>query len=160
MFSNRREKVVSVDGKKVVLKKKRIIVDYLKDVDESSRITERAKQTGVIYIGGGVPKNFIQQTAVIASYQTRRDKSHSYAIQISTDMPQWGGLSGCTLEEGQSWGKIGPRAQKTQCHADATIVLPIVVHSLSEKFKRLRRNVPVFQWRSNDLKIKYVSMSL
>lgn len=160
MFSNRRETVASVEGRKVVLKKKRIIVDYLKDVDESSRITERSRQTGVIYIGGGVPKNFIQQTAIIASYQTRRDKSHSYAIQISTDMPQWGGLSGCTLEEGQSWGKIGARAQKTQCYADATIVLPLVVHSLSEKFRRLRRNVPVFQWRSSDLKIKYVSMRL
>lgn len=160
MFSNRREKVVSINGKKAVLKRKRIIVDCLKDVDESSRITERAKQTGVIYIGGGVPKNFIQQTSVIASYQTRHDKSHSYAIQISTDLPQWGGLSGCTFEEGQSWGKIGFKAQKAQCYADATIVLPIVVHSLSEKFKRLRRNVPIFQWRNNDLKIKYVPMKL
>jgi len=160
MFSNRRGRVASVDGRKIVLKKKRIIVDYLKDVDESSRITERAKQTGVIYIGGGVPKNFIQQTAVIASYQTRHDKSHSYAIQISTDVPQWGGLSGCTFEEGQSWGKISFRAQKVQCYADATIVLPIVVQSLSEKFKRLRRNIPIFQWRSSDLRIKYVPMRL
>ncbi|MEM2351892.1 MAG: deoxyhypusine synthase [Thermoproteota archaeon] len=160
MFSNRRERIVSIEGKKVVLKKKRIIVDCLKDVDESSRITERARQTGVIYIGGGVPKNFIQQTAVIASYQTRHDKSHSYAIQISTDLPQWGGLSGCTFEEGQSWGKIGFKAHKVQCYADATIVLPIIVHSLSEKFRRLRRNVPVFQWRSNDLRINYVPMRL
>ncbi|MGQ9478962.1 MAG: deoxyhypusine synthase [Thermoproteota archaeon] len=155
MFANRRDRVINIDGAKTVLKKKRIIVDYLKDVDESSRITEKAKQTGVIYIGGGVPKNFIQQTAVIASYQTRHDKSHSYAIQISTDVPQWGGLSGCTFEEGQSWGKIGFRAQKVQCYADATIILPIVIHALSERFKRLTRNVPVFHWSSNGLKIKY-----
>jgi deoxyhypusine synthase len=160
MFANRRGRVTNIGGKKIVLKKKRIIVDYLKDVDECSRITEKAKQTGVIYIGGGVPKNFIQQTAVIASYQTRHDKSHSYAIQISTDMPQWGGLSGCTFEEGQSWGKIGFRAQRVQCYADATIVLPLIVHSLSEKFRRLRRDVPVFEWRSNDLKITYERMRL
>ncbi|MGQ9596627.1 MAG: deoxyhypusine synthase [Thermoproteota archaeon] len=155
MFSNRRERVASIDGKKVLLKRRRIIVDCLRDVDESSKITERAKQTGVIYIGGGVPKNFIQQTAVIASYQTRHDKSHGYAIQISTDMPQWGGLSGCTFEEGQSWGKIGFRAQKVQCYADATIVLPIVVHSLSEKFKRLAREVPKFEWEGTNLRIVY-----
>jgi deoxyhypusine synthase len=160
MFSNRRERIVSINGKKVLLKRKKIIVDYLKDVDESSRITEKAKQTGVIYIGGGVPKNFIQQTAVIASYQTRHDKSHSYAVQISTDLPQWGGLSGCTFEEGQSWGKIGSRAKKVQCHADATIVLPLVVHSLSEKLRRFRRNVPVFKWGSGNLKIEYVPMRL
>ncbi|MEM2050772.1 MAG: deoxyhypusine synthase [Thermoproteota archaeon] len=160
MFANRRTRVVSTDGKKSILKRKRIIVDYLKDVDESSRITEKAKQTGVIYIGGGVPKNFIQQTAVIASYQTRHDKSHSYAIQISTDMPQWGGLSGCTFEEGQSWGKIGFRAQRVQCYADATIVLPIIVHSLSERFRRLRRDVPVFEWKGSDLKIAYERMRL
>lgn len=79
MFSNRR------GGR-------RIIIDQLKDVDESSRITEKSKWTGVIYVGGGLPKNFIQQTAVIASYQTRHDRSHSAAIQITTDSPQWGGV--------------------------------------------------------------------
>jgi deoxyhypusine synthase len=160
MFSNRRERVTSIDGKKILLKRKRIIVDYLKDVDESSRITEKARQTGVVYIGGGVPKNFIQQTAVIASYQTRHDKSHGYAIQVSTDLPQWGGLSGCTFEEGQSWGKIGFHAQKVQCHADATIVLPLIVHSLSEKFRRFSRDVPRFEWKNNDLRITYERMKL
>lgn len=155
MFANRRKNVVRVGGKTVVLKKKRIIVDGLKDVDESSMITEKSKQTGVIYIGGGVPKNFIQQTSVISSYHTRHDKSHSFAIQISTDMPQWGGLSGCTFEEAQSWGKIGAAAHMVQCYVDATIALPFVVHSLSEKFKKMRRSVPVFNWKSNNLKIKY-----
>jgi deoxyhypusine synthase len=142
------------------LRRKRIVWDGIKDVDESSKITEKAKTTGVIYIGGGVPKNFIQQTAVIASYQTRHDKSHSFAIQISTDLPQWGGLSGCTFEEGKSWGKIGPYAKMTQCYTDATIALPFVVHSLSEKFKKLKREVPVFEWRGSELKIKYEKMRL
>lgn len=106
MFANRRKNILKVGGKSVNLRKKRIIFDGLKDVDESSKITEKSKETGVIYIGGGVPKNFIQQTAVIAGYQTRHDKSHDFAIQISTDLPQWGGLSGCTFEEAQSWEKL------------------------------------------------------
>ncbi len=143
MFANRR-------------RNRKIIVDSLKDVDESARITELAGSTSVIYVGGGVPKNFIQQTAVIAGYQTRHDRSHSYAIQISVDMPMWGGLSGCTFEEAQSWGKINRRARKVMCYSDATIALPIVSHALGEKFKRLRRNVPVFEWsRNGGLKMRY-----
>lgn len=160
MFRARRKTIMRTGGKKVILRKKKIIVDPLKDVDESSKITEMAEQTGVIYIGGGVPKNFIQQTAVIAGYQTRHDKSHDFAIQITTDMPQWGGLSGCTFEEAQSWGKIGPFAKMVQCYTDATIALPLVAHSLSEKFKILRRNVPVFEWKNGDLKIRYEKTKL
>ena len=142
MFANRREK-------------RNIIIDSLKDVDESSLITEKTRRSGVIYIGGGVPKNFIQQTALIANYQTGRDKGHGYAIQITTDMPMWGGLSGCTLEEGQSWGKIYRRARKATCYVDATIALPLIVHALSDRFKKLHRKVPVFEWKEKfSLKFK------
>jgi len=163
MFANRRKnkKIIKVGKKElVVFKKRKIIVDELQDVDESSKVTEKSKQTGVIYIGGGVPKNFIQQTTVISGYQTRHDKSHSYAVQITTDMPQWGGLSGCTFEEAQSWGKIKPNAKMVTCHCDATIALPIISHALSERFKRLRRDIPIFEWHSSDLKIKYERMKL
>ncbi len=147
MFANRRR------GKKIIL-------DQLKDVDESSRITEKTSWSGVIYVGGGVPKNFIQQTSVIASYQTRHDRSHSAAIQITTDSPQWGGLSGCTFEEGQSWGKIGRRARRAVCYCDATIALPFIAHALSERFRKLSRNVPVFHWEDRNLTIEYKRMRL
>ncbi len=147
MFANRR-------------RNRRIIVDAVKDVEESSRITEKAGASGVVYIGGGVPKNFIQQTAVIASYQTRHDRSHSYAVQISTEPPMWGGLSGCTFEEAQSWGKIHRHARKVMCYSDATIALPIVAHALSEKFKRLKREAPVFNWKGGELELSYETMRL
>jgi deoxyhypusine synthase len=166
MFANRpfakgkRIKIIKIGGKPVKIKTKNIVVDMMKDVDESSKITEKAKQTGVIYIGGGVPKNYIQQTAVISGYQTRHDKSHSFAIQISTDVPQWGGLSGCTFEEAKSWGKIGKDAKMANCHVDATIGLPIISHALSERFRRLRREVPVFHWNSSTVKIKYEKVRL
>jgi len=160
MFANRRGRRVKV-GDTVRYIRKRILIDALKDVEESSRITENAKLTGVVYLGGGIPKNFINQTAVIASYQTRHDRSHKYAIQITTDTPQWGGLSGCTFEEAQSWGKFHQKAVKITCYADATIALPIVVHALSEKFKRLRRDVPVFDWGKNgELNLSYETMQL
>jgi deoxyhypusine synthase len=136
-------------------KNRNIILDSLKDVDESSLITEKTKKSGVIYVGGGIPKNFIQQTAVIASYQTGNDMSHEYAIQITTDMPMWGGLSGCTLEEGQSWGKIKSEADKTTCYADATIVLPIIAQAMSERHKKLSRKIPVFEWTEEKFQLRY-----
>ncbi len=147
MFANRR-------------RGRRIIIDHMRDVDESSRITEKAKNSGVIIVGGGTPKNFIQQTAVIASYQTRHDRTHGFAIQFSTDVPQWGGLSGSTFEEAQSWGKYKPRASLVSCHVDATIALPIVVQALAQRFKRLTRNVPVFNWNSNNLTIRFEKQRL
>lgn len=162
MFANRRktERIVKIRGDEVVLKKRKIIIDELKDIDESAKITEKAKQTGVIYIGGGVPKNFIQQTAVIAGYQVRSDRSHKYAIQITTERPEWGGLSGATFEEAQSWGKIKPDAKKVSCYADATIALPIVSHALSDKFKKLSRNVPLFNWAAGNFSIEYNRLKL
>ncbi|MDH5685981.1 MAG: deoxyhypusine synthase family protein, partial [Hadesarchaea archaeon] len=92
--------------------------------------------------------------------QTRHDRSHKYAIQITTDSPHWGGLSGCTFEEAKSWGKIHRRAGKVMCFADVTIALPIIVHALSEKFKRLTREVPVFDWNKEGVDISYEKMKL
>jgi deoxyhypusine synthase len=147
MFANRR-------------RGRRIVIDSLKDVDESSRITEKAKMTGVVYLGGGVPKNFIQQTAVIASYQTRHDKSHSFAAQMTMDMPVWGGLSGCTFEEAQSWGKIGRNARTATCYVDVTLALPLIARALAERFRRLRRSVPFYDWGTKGLKISYEHLRL
>ncbi len=109
-----------------------IIINQMKDVDEITKIVEQAEKTGVIYIGGGVPKNFIQQTEVIASILGFRVNGHEYAIQFTTDAPQWGGLSGCTFEEAVSWGKISVTSKKVQVFVDATIALPIVVNALEE----------------------------
>ena len=149
MFANRR-------------RKRHIIVDHMRDVDESSKITERSRHTAVIVVGGGVPKNFIQQTAVIASYQTRHDRTHDFAIQFTTDVPQWGGLSGSTFEEAQSWGKYHAGSRMVQCFTDATIALPVVAEALSQRFKRFRRRVPRFEWadHNNVLNITYQSARL
>ena len=149
MFANRR-------------RQRHLVVDHMRDVDESSKITEKSHHTSVIIIGGGVPKNFIQQTAVIASYQTRHDRTHSLAIQFTTDVPQWGGLSGSTFEEAQSWGKYQPHARMVQCFTDATIALPVVAEALSQRFKRLRRRVPRFEWdyQSGGLEISFQPVRL
>jgi deoxyhypusine synthase len=108
----------------------RVDIDQIADVDEIAKIVEGSKKTGVIYIGGGVPKNFIQQTQVIASIYGNRQEGHAYAIQYTTDAPHWGGLSGCTFEEAISWGKESVHTPRVQCFCDATIALPLVTAAL------------------------------
>jgi deoxyhypusine synthase len=132
-------------------------VDQIKDVDEITQIVEKSGKTGVVYIGGGVPKNFIQQTEVIASILGVDVGGHAYAIQYTSDSPHWGGLSGCTFDEAVSWGKIAAQAKKVQVFIDATIALPIVAHALHEKCRNLKRSVPAFNWDvAEGLVVSYV----
>jgi deoxyhypusine synthase len=131
-------------------------IDQIKDVDEITRIVENSGKTGVVYIGGGVPKNFIQQTEVIASILGADVGGHDYAIQYTSDSPHWGGLSGCTFDEAVSWGKIAVQAKKVQVFVDATIALPIVVHALHEKCRGLKRDAPIFDWEGPEaVKVSY-----
>jgi deoxyhypusine synthase len=134
-----------------------LVIDAVKDYTEFMSLAEKVKETGVVYIGGGVPKDFIQLFAVTADllYPDRKipgrkgaesrkgtDETyypHKYAIQITTDSPQWGGLSGCSFEEAISWGKETSRGRFTQCYCDATIALPIITHALAEKIKVKRK---------------------
>jgi len=99
-------------------------VDAFSDMKELVDIFCDAKRTGAIILGGGVPKNFIFQTALIAP---REQEGFDYAIQITTDTPENGGLSGATLEEAKSWGKVGAKAKAVTVYCDATIALPVIV---------------------------------
>jgi len=125
--------------------------DLVKDVYESAYLAGKMEKTGVIYIGGGTPKNFIQQTQVTLSCMGKAKEGHYYAIQITTDVPHWGGLSGCTMEEAQSWGKIAPRAKKVSLYCDATVALPLLVEGLARLLKKgLKRPfVPRFEMEEN-----------
>lgn len=110
----------------------KIIFDTIKDVEEMAKLVLAAKNTGVIYLGGGTPKNFIQQTEVTAPFMGRKTPGHKYAIQVTCDSPQWGGLSGCTFEEAQSWGKISKNARMVTVYCDTTIALPLMVTALAQ----------------------------
>lgn len=107
--------------------------DIVADVLETAEIVIQSESTGVIYIGGGTPKNFIQQTEVTASIMGEDLPGHKYAIQVITDPPHWGGLSGCTFAEAQSWGKVATDAMDATVYCDATIALPILITALEEE---------------------------
>jgi deoxyhypusine synthase len=116
------------------------LIDINRDVEETCLITDEvAENTGVIYLGGGTPKNFIQQTAYGMDEEV--SSSHIYAIQFTADQPQWGALSACTFKEAKSWGKISEDAQEKIATVDLTIGLPLVVTALANLGVR-RAKVP------------------
>lgn len=110
-------------------------IDPIRDAYELSQIKYTSKKTGVIYIAGGISKNYIQQTEVISEVLGYEPGGHHYAIQLTMDSPHWGGLSGCTFEEAQSWGKIAKDAKKAQCYVDVSLGLPMIVGALMAKRK-------------------------
>jgi deoxyhypusine synthase len=158
----------SAYGESVLMVKNKghnLIVDNVKEFDQFVSIGEKTKDTAVIYVGGGVPKDFTQLLAISISPKTMDQKiqgreggcrkslqeyyyPHKYAIQITTDSPQWGGLSGCTLEEAKSWGKVSGKGKEVTCYCDATIALPIITHTLNERVKAdaRKKRAPDFSW--------------
>ena len=86
------------------------------------------QRTGIIYIGGGVPKNFIQQSLQFS-------KGADYGIQITTDSTEPGGSSGAPLKEGISWGKMKKNADFVDVRCDATIALPLILGATRDKIK-------------------------
>lgn len=114
-----------------------LVIDQIKDNVEILNIKRSASKTGVIYVGGGVPKNYVQQTAFLERHFGIPDAEHDYGFQITTDSPQWGGLSGCTFKEGISWGKEKPGGKYATCYCDATIAFPLIVKATLERCKNL-----------------------
>jgi len=104
-------------------KGKNIVVDAFEDMKEIIDFAWTSKKNGVIYVGGGVPKNFIQQSLQFS-------KGASYGIQISTDRPEPGGSSGASLKEGISWGKMQAKGRFVDVFCDATIALPLILSTI------------------------------
>ncbi len=132
------------------LGKNHLVFDVIGDVVESSQLAGGSPASGVIYFGGGTPKNFVQQSDITATFAHDDKGGHKYALQVVTDAPHWGGLSGCTFEEAQSWGKIQHEADMVTVHCDSTIAMPLLVTALSEDEELIhRRKKPAFQMGRN-----------
>jgi deoxyhypusine synthase len=112
-----------------------MIYDPMVDNLEILRLKQRFQKSGVIFIGGGTPKNYIQQVVPMAEISGLPVPPHSYAVQVTTDDPKFGGLSGCELVESQSWGKLDPKAQQCTVHLDATIGLPLLFTAVMEHYE-------------------------
>ncbi|HEX4565689.1 MAG TPA: deoxyhypusine synthase family protein, partial [Vicinamibacterales bacterium] len=106
-------------------------IDVIGDILESANVIIRHPRTASVVLGGGTPKNFINQASVQAEFFDDRIGGHRYALQIVTDVPHFGGASGSSLEEARSWGKLATDAEQVTVQADATIALPVLVSALA-----------------------------
>ena len=112
-------------------------IDVVGDVIESTNLVIRRPRTASIVLGGGTPKNFINQASVQADFCRPGAGGHRYALQIITDAPHFGGASGSTLDEAQSWGKLSVDAKQVTVHADATIAFPLLSSAVAASGREL-----------------------
>jgi len=102
-------------------------IDSVKDFRELTLIKIKAGTTGLLMIGGGVPKNFVQDTVICAEILGKEVPMHKYAIQITVADARDGACSSSTLREAQSWGKVDVAYEK-MVYAEATSVLPLLAN--------------------------------
>lgn len=121
-------------------------IDVIGDIIESANLVIRRRETASVVFGGGTSKNFVNQASVQAAFFSPGVGGHRYALQVVTDVPQFGGASGSTLEEATSWGKLATDAERVSVNADATIAVPLLVSALAATARdRLSaRRAPVF----------------
>src|SRR5262245_18209781 len=120
-----------------------LTIDSVADFRELTEIKIAAGTTGLLMIGGGVPKNFIQDTVVCAEVLGHEDvEMHKYAIQITVADVRDGACSSSTLKEANSWGKVDSSCEQ-MVFAEASTVIPLIASDAYhrghwKKRKRLR----------------------
>jgi deoxyhypusine synthase len=113
-----------------------LVVDAFKDVPEIIGIFRESEKNGMIVLGGGVPRNTIQSAALATK------SGIDYAVVITMDRAETGGLSGSTLEETVSWGKLKGAADKIIVPTDAMIAYPLMVASAVERLGKTFKRAP------------------
>ncbi len=108
----------------------KVTVDAFADMNGLMDICFSAEKTGAMLIGGGVPKNYIFQSMLMTP------NGFNYAIQLTGDRPDLGGLSGATLDEAKSWGKLTGEATSQTVYGDATINMPLIVAATLERLEK------------------------
>jgi deoxyhypusine synthase len=104
---------------------KHVSIDSVKDFYEITRIKMAAKASGLFMVGGGVPKNFAQDTVVCAECLGTEVPMHKYAVQITVADVRDGACSSSTLKEASSWGKV-QTTHEQMVYAEATTVVPLI----------------------------------
>jgi len=111
---------------------KHVSIDSVKDFMELTKIKMEAKTSGLFMIGGGVPKNFVQDTVICAEVLGKDVPMHKYAVQITVADSRDGACSSSTLKEASSWGKVDTVYEK-MVYAEATSVLPLIASYVYHK---------------------------
>ena len=121
--------------------KNHITMDSIREFRELTEIKIKSKGSGLFMIGGGVPKNFIQDTVICAELLGKEVDMHKYAIQITVADSRDGACSSSTLKEASSWGKVDTTKEQ-MVFAEATSVLPLIASNAYH----------VGEWKNRDRK--------
>ena len=111
---------------------KHITIDSIREFRELTEIKIQSKGSGLFMIGGGVPKNFIQDTVICAELLGKDVEMHKYAVQITVADSRDGACSSSTLKEASSWGKVDVTKEQ-MVFAEATSVLPLIASDAYHK---------------------------
>ena len=111
---------------------KHITIDSIREFRELTEIKIKSKGSGLFMIGGGVPKNFIQDTVICAELLGKHVDMHKYAVQITVADTRDGACSSSTLKEASSWGKVNVTKEK-MVFAEATSILPLIASDAYHK---------------------------
>ncbi len=119
--------------------KKHLTIDSIREFRELTEIKIKSKGSGLFMIGGGVPKNFIQDTVICAELLGKNVDMHKYAVQITVADSRDGACSSSTLKEASSWGKVDVTKEQ-MVFAEATSVLPLIASDAYHKGEWKKRN--------------------
>ncbi|MFQ5673794.1 MAG: deoxyhypusine synthase family protein [Nitrospinales bacterium] len=129
-----------------------ITLNAIRDNYEITQAVVKSSRTAAFYVAGGVPKNYINDSIVMAYIFGKNTGGHKYALQVTTDSPHWGGLSGSTLGEAQSWGKINKEANFAMAFVEPSVSLPLLYgYAFQKKLSRNRTRL-AFEWSGDVLK--------
>ena len=104
-------------------------LDALGDMTRLNDLAHESSSAGALVVGGGVPKNYVLQTMLVTP------GAYDYAVQLTTDPEHTGGLSGATLDEARSWGKLERDARNVTVVGDATLTFPLLVAAVRERLE-------------------------
>jgi deoxyhypusine synthase len=114
-----------------------LTVDAFKEVPEICGICSQSPKNGMVVLGGGVPRNAVQSAALASK------KGLDYGVVVTMDRPETGGLSGSTLQETVSWGKMKGDADGVMVIGDIMVVFPLMTASVMERLGADFNRVPV-----------------
>ena len=130
--------------------RKAIAINSIRDNYELTQIVLHSRKTAAFYVAGGVPKNYIND-AIVMAYIFNQQRGHDYAVQVTTAVTQDGGLSGSTLGEARSWGKIRKQARFAMAWVEPSVSLPLLAAYVFDRHPAPARRRLTFRWDGDRL---------
>jgi deoxyhypusine synthase len=124
-------------------------ISSIRDNYELTQIVVKSPATAAVYVSGGVPKNYINDSIVMSYIFGLDTGGHKYALQITTDAPHWGGLGGSTLSEATSWGKVSKKATHEMAFIETSVALPMLYGYALQKGAAKGRSRLRFAWKGD-----------